>query len=251
MSKPATGTYKVFFSDTNGDSWLLAQELTIGTGGQYGSIAAHPTDSSRVAVSWQTSSNTTKVAVNTFANGSPTPGPFTTYSVPNAAGSAPQIIWAGATRLVLVGDRAGAFRLQYSVNDGQTWSDANPSSFSTTSVYELTEGVITKAGDLSVLFTFCKSSDSSPRHVLARSTDAGSTWTNISALPSGTLTTPQAIAYDPGDDSLYVAWWASSRVTKLPNASTRDWGAVTAGDWIEIAASPGRTGVRGLVVLGN
>lgn len=231
---------RVFYSEDNGDTWLLSKEIP-SSFAAFGSIAANPTDSNRIAIAWVVNTGLLRVSVTVDKGVN-----WTTYNPFGFLGGGilPQIVWNGA-RLVVVADNGTALRLLLSTDDGASWTQQT---LTTTSVSTRTQ--VIRAGTEGVMFVRAGSTDTSPPHVIARSTDRGSTWTNVGALPSGSLIDPMAIAYDEGADTLYVTWLCclspGRRVTRLRSASTRDWTAVTPSEWEDLpylSDSPGRSGL--------
>jgi len=232
------GFARVYYSDSNGDSWTQSTQIS-STNMFAGSIAASASDSNRVAVAWVLGSTSLRATVTTNRGAA-----WTTYSPGGNGGIMPQVIWSGS-RLVLAADNLSTFRLLLSTNDGMTWTQQQ--TYTTGGTSTTTLGLV-RGSDTGVLFAFSSDVTSSTR-VIARSNDQGTSWTNVGALPSGTLITLRAIAYDAQADTLYAAWQKDSRVTRLRQASTRDWAAVAASDWEEMAQIGEATAPRGLVAM--
>jgi hypothetical protein len=231
--------FRVYYSDNDGDSWTLSTQVSISTG-LPGSIAAHPTDATRVAVAWVTGATALRVTVTTNQGAN-----WTTYTPGFNGGIAPQLLWSGS-RLLLAADNTSTLRLLLSQNDGANWTQQ--STFTTASTSTTALGFI-RGLEESRVFAFAASQDSGATHVILTSADQGSSWTKAAALPSGQLISLRAITYNPSTDTLFAAWQGSSRVTRLREASTRNWTAIGSGDWEDLPALGVTPAVRGLLAF--
>ncbi len=85
-----------------------------------------------------------------------------------------------------------------------------------------------------------------------RSLDNGTSWQLVAAYPAGFGTNqsdPKGISYDAENDDLYVAFRSAGKVSRLPDARTRNWATVTSSDWITIPQVGTEVGLRAFTVV--
>jgi hypothetical protein len=232
----------LYYSEDYGATITLSSDVSIGGFNGYaaqfnGGLSCNDSDPNRIAAVVQRGSSA-RVRVTTNGGAS-----WSTYGAGSLA-NAYRIAWSG-DRLVLVYDGGSTFRVLVSDNDGASWT--NTGSFSNDSAGTTNVDVIrtTVSG---LVFAFFD--PRSPDHVL-RSTDNGSTWQQVGALPSGLGSSAgiRGLAYDGVEDLLFAAW-TIDKVVVLRNASTVNWPSVEASDWITLPVLGG-VHIRSLALDGS
>jgi len=238
-----TNVIRLYTSDDFGENFTLQHRASLSGlheyAGQFnGGLSCHESDADKVAVVVQRG---TKARVRFTLNG----GANWTNSSVGSLANAYRIVWGG-DRLFVIADISSQVRIYRNDNPGTTgWTSTPPFGQVGGNRHDHVEIVRTPVGGLLFAFAF----EAGDKSYNLRSTDNGDTWEPM--IITGSTNGIRGMIYDADSDHLYLGR-ASGDMSRLSNASTREWtAAFSAGEWVSLPGLGATLALRALALDGQ
>ena len=208
--------FKIYYSDDEGQNYTVSSPLAIDIATAW-SLAVHPTDSNRIALSYQNAtSNDMVLEVTTNGGASWAARTIGTYQ-------RAYTVWLPNNRLVSFVQTSALDIVSrvYSDDDGVTWSAASQlyDHGAGTGSVRIEDVRVTAAG---YLFGILNQSTGATSLRNLRSADGDT----FDVMATHVAARSHALAFDEADDALYISY-QTDRIFKVPGAET-----IASGSWV-------------------